>query len=43
MDFQVKKLKVHISANPKKNSDTSPYHNPHGRDKLLNPSVKGED
>ena len=25
MDLQVKKLKVDISATPKKNSDTSPY------------------
>ena len=40
MDLQVKKLKVHISATPKKNSDTSPYHHPQGRDKLLIPPVE---
>ena len=40
MDLQVKKLKVHISATRKKNSDTSPYHHPQGRDKLLIPPVE---
>ena len=40
MDLQVKKLKVHISATPKKNSDTSPYHHPQGGDKLLILPVK---
>ena len=43
MDLQVKKLKVDISATPKKNSDTDPYHQPQGRDKLLIPPVKRED
>ena len=28
MDLQVKKLKVHIAATPKKNSDTSPIITP---------------
>ena len=42
MDLQVKKLKVDISATPKKNSDTGLYHHPQGRDKLLIPPVKGE-
>ena len=43
MNLQVKKLKVDISATPKKkNSDTGPYHNPQGRDKLLISPVKGE-
>ena len=28
MDLHVKKLKVDISATPKKNSDTGPYHHP---------------
>ena len=35
MDLQVKKLKVDISHNPRKNSLVSPYHDPQGRDKLL--------
>ena len=43
MDWQVKKLKVDISATPKKNSDTGSYHHPQGRDKLLIPPVKEED
>ena len=43
MDLQVKKLKVDISATPKKNSDTGSYHHPQGRDKLLIPPVKEED
>ena len=43
MDWQVKKLKVDISATPKKNSDTGPYYHPQGRDKLLILPVKGED
>ena len=43
VDLQVKKLKVDISANPRKNSVTGPYHHPQGRDKLLIPPVKGED
>ena len=42
MDLQVKKMKVDISATPKKNSVTGPYHHPQGRDKLLIPPVKGE-
>ena len=42
MDFQVKKLKVDISATPKKNPDTGPNYHPQGRDKLLIPSVKTE-
>ena len=41
-DLEVKKLKVDISANPRKNSVTGPYHHPQGRDKLLIPPVKGE-
>ena len=41
MNLQVKKLKLYISATPKKN--ISPYHHPQGRDKLLIPPVKGED
>ena len=43
MHLQVKKLKVDISTNPRKNSLTSRYHNFQGRDKLLIPLVKGED
>ena len=43
MDLQVKILKVAISATPKKNSDTSPYHHLQARDKLLIPSVKEKD
>ena len=43
MDLQVKKLKADISATPRKNSVTGPYHQPQGRDKLLIPPVKGED
>ena len=43
MDLQVKKLKVDISAIPKKNYDTGPYHYPQARDKLLIPPVKRED
>ena len=43
MDLQVKKLKVDICATSKKNSDTGPYHQPQGREKLLIPPVKGED
>ena len=43
MDLQVKKLKIDTSANPKKNSVTSPYHHPQCRDKLLIPLVKGEE
>ena len=43
MDLQVKKLKVDISATPRKNSVTGPYHHPQGRDKLLIPPVKGEE
>ena len=31
MDFQVKKLKVDISATPRKNSVTGPYNHPQGR------------
>ena len=42
MDFQVKKLKVDISATPKKNPDTGPNYHPQGRDKLLIPPVKTE-
>ena len=41
MNLQVK-LKVDISATPRKNSVTGAYHYPQGRDKLLIPSVKGE-
>ena len=40
MDLQVKKLKVDISATPKKNSDTGSYHHPQGRDKLLIPQLR---
>ena len=36
-----KKLKVDISATPRKNSATGPYHHLQGRDKLLIPPVKG--
>ena len=43
MDLQVKKLKVDIYTTPKQNSLHGPYHLPQGRDKLLIPSVKGED
>ena len=43
MDLYVKKLKVDISATPKKNSDTDSYHHPQARDKLLIPPLKGED
>ena len=43
MDLQLKKLKVDISATPKKNSVTGPYHDRQGRDELLSPPVKGED
>ena len=43
MDLQVKELKVDISAFPRKNSVTGPYHHPQGRDKLLILPVKGED
>ena len=43
MNLQVKKLKVDISATPRKNSVTGPYHHPQGRDKLLIPRVKGEE
>ena len=42
MDLQVKKLEVDISATPKKNPDTSPYHHLQSRNKLLIPPVKGE-
>ena len=42
MDLQVKKLKVDISATPRKNPVTGPYHHPQGRDKLLIPR-KGEE
>ena len=42
MDLQVIKLKVGISANPRKNSVTGPYHHPQGRDKLLISPLKGE-
>ena len=42
MDLQVKKLKVDISATPRKSFVTGPYHHPQG-DKLLIPAVKGED
>ena len=42
MDLQVKKLKVELSATPRKNSVTGPYHHSPGRDKLLIPPVKGE-
>ena len=40
MDLQVKKLKVDISAIPKKNYDTGPYHYPQARDKLLIPQLR---
>ena len=43
MDFQVKKLKVDISATPKKNPDTGPNYHLQGRDKLHAPPVKRED
>ena len=43
MDLQVKKLKVDISAAPRKNSFTGPYHHPQGRDQSFIPPVKGED
>ena len=42
MDLPVKKLKVDISASPRKNSVTGPYHHNQGRDKLLIPPIKGE-
>ena len=42
-DLQVNKLKVGISATPRKNSVIGPYHHPQGRSKLLIPPVKGED
>ena len=42
MDLKVKRLKEEISTTPRKNSVTSPYHHPQGRDKLVIPSVKGE-
>ena len=40
MDLQVKKLEVEISATPRKNSVTGPYHHPQGRDKLLIPQLR---
>ena len=40
MNLQVKKLEVDISATPKKNPDTSPYHHLQSRDKLLIPAGK---
>ena len=47
MDLQVKKLKVDISATPKKNSDTSTYRGktgpPRQRQITHSPPVKGED
>ena len=43
MDLQIKKLKVDISAVPRKNSDIGPSHHPQGKDTLLIPLVKGED
>ena len=43
MDLQVTKLKLDISATPRKNSVIGPYHHPQGRDKLRIPPVKGED
>ena len=36
------KLKVDISATPRKNSVTGPKCHPQGRDKLLIPPFKGE-
>ena len=42
MDLQVKKLKVDISATPRKNCHWS-LSSPKDRDKLLIPPVRGED
>ena len=43
MDLQVKKLKVDISATPRKNSSTGPCHHHQGRDQSLIPPFKGGD
>ena len=43
MDFQVKKMKVEISATPRKSSVPGPYCQSQGINKLLIPPVKGED
>ena len=40
VDLQVKKLKVDISATPRKSSVAGPYHHPQGRNKLLIPPIK---
>ena len=42
MNLQVEKLKVDISATPRKNSVTDPYHQSQGRDKLVTPPFNGE-
>ena len=42
MVFKVTNLTVDNSATLRKNSITGPYNQPQGRDKLLTPSVKGE-